>query len=68
MYVWIHVDDTLIAADNLEDIEDFKRMMPTRFEITVNAEADHHLGVNIKRLDDGAETLEFDLRGMQGRD
>ena len=24
VYVWIHVDDTLIAADLLEDIEDFK--------------------------------------------
>ena len=44
VYVWIHVDDTLLmAADELEDIEDFKRMMTKRFEITVNAEADHHI-------------------------
>ena len=27
-------------------------MMTKRFEITVNAEADHHLGVNIQRLED----------------
>ena len=55
--MWIHVDDTLIAADRLEDIEDFKTMMQARFEITVNAEAGHHLGVNIKRLQDGSLQL-----------
>ena len=55
--MWIHVDDTLIAADRLKDIEDFKTMMQKRFEITVNAEADHHLGVNIKRLPDGSLQL-----------
>ena len=32
-------------------------MMQKRFEITVNAEADHHLGVNIKRLPDGSLQL-----------
>ena len=55
--MWIHVDDTLIAADLLEDIEDFKRVMTKRFEITVNTEADHHLGVNIKNLGDGSLQL-----------
>jgi hypothetical protein len=49
VYVWIHVDDTLIAADRLDDIEDFKRVMTKRFEITVNTEADHHLGVDMKQ-------------------
>ena len=57
VYVWIHVDDTLIAADLLEDIESFKEMMTKRFEITVNAEADHHLGVNIQKLPDGSLKL-----------
>ena len=57
VYVWIHVDDTLIAADVLEDIEDFKRVMTKRFEITVNAEADHHLGVNIQKFPDGSLKL-----------
>ena len=55
--MWIHVDDTLIAADELEDIEEFKRIMVKRFEITVNAEADHHLGVNITKLPDGSLKL-----------
>ena len=50
VYVWIHIDDTLIAADRLKDIEDFKAMRQKRFEITVNAEAEHHLGVNIKLM------------------
>ena len=40
VYVWIHVDDTLISADRLEDIESFKEIMTKRFEITVNPEAD----------------------------
>ena len=50
VYIWIHVDDTLIAADDLRDIEEFKRVMEKRFEITVNEDADHHLGVNIQHL------------------
>ena len=55
--MWIHVDDTLIAADRLDDIEDFKRVMTKRFEITVNTEADHHLGVNITARADGSLKL-----------
>ena len=51
------MDDTLIAADLLDDIEEFKRIMTKRFEITVNAEADHHLGVNIEKLKDGSLKL-----------
>lgn len=57
VYIWIHVDDTLIAADDLRDIEEFKDVMRKRFEITVNEEADHHLGVNIERLEDGSLKL-----------
>ena len=57
VYVWAQVDDTLIAADELRDIEEFKTMMTKRFEITVNAEADHHLGVNITKLPSGALRL-----------
>ena len=57
VYIWIHVDDTLIAADDIRDIEDFKEVMRKRFEITVNEEADHHLGVNIEHLEDGSLKL-----------
>ena len=35
----------------------FKYVQTKRFEITVNAEADHHLGVNIQRLEDGSLKL-----------
>ena len=56
-YVWIHVDDTLVAATRLEDIEAFKAMMTKRFKITVNEKADQHLGVNIHRLEDGSLKL-----------
>ena len=48
---------TKISADHLEDIEHFKTMINKRFEITVNAEADHHLGVNIQRLEDASLEL-----------
>ena len=57
VYIWIHVDDTLIAADDLRDIDEFKEVMQKRFEITVNEEADHHLGVNIQHLEDGSLKL-----------
>ena len=57
VYVWIHVDDTLIAASQVEDIEDFKMAIRKRFEITVNEAVDQHLGVNIKKHEDGSITL-----------
>ena len=57
IYVWIHVDDTLVAASNKEDIEEFKDAIRKRFQITVNEEADQHLGVNLKKNPDGSVTL-----------
>ena len=57
VYAWIHVDDTLVAADDLDDIEEFKAMMQQRFEITVNELADQHLGVNIEHREDGSLKL-----------
>ena len=57
VYVWIHVDDTLVAASLPEDIEDFKTAIRTKFQITVNEAADQHLGVNIKKHEDGSITL-----------
>lgn len=57
VYVWIHVDDTLIAASDPRDIEEFKNAVKMRFKITVNEAADQHLGVNIKRNTDGSVKL-----------
>ena len=57
VYVWIHVDDTLVAASRAEDIEEFKDAIRKRFQITVNEAADQHLGVNIKKNEDGSITL-----------
>lgn len=57
VFVWIHVDDTMIAATSLHDIDDFKEMMRKRFDITVNEQADQHLGVNITQLSNGAIKL-----------
>ena len=57
VYIWIHVDDTLVAADLLEDIEEFKENIKKRFQITVNDKADKHLGVNILRRDGGSIKL-----------
>ena len=31
VYIWIHLDDTLVAADLLEDIEEFKEEIKKRF-------------------------------------
>ena len=57
VYVWIHVDDTLVAASRAEDIEEFKDAIRKRFQITVNEAADQHLGVNIKKNQDGSISL-----------
>ena len=51
------MDDTLVAADLLEDIEEFKEDIKKRLQITVNDKADRHLGVNILRRDDGSIKL-----------
>ena len=57
VYVWTHVDDTLVAASDPRDIEEFKDAVRERFKITVNEAADQHLGVNIKRNGDGSVKL-----------
>ena len=57
IYVWIHVDDTLVAATHIEDIEEFKENIRKRFQITVNEQADQHLGVNLKKHPDGSISL-----------
>ena len=57
VYIWIHVDDTLVAADYPEDIERFKEDIMKRFKITVNDKVDKHLGVNIARREDGSIKL-----------
>ena len=57
VYVWTHVDDTLVAASDPRDIEEFKNAVRERFKITVNEAADQHLGVNIKRNGDGSVKL-----------
>ena len=57
VYVWIHVDDTLVAASLPDDIEDFKNAIRKKFQITVNEAADQHLGVNVKKHEDGSITL-----------
>lgn len=57
IYIWIHVDDTLVAADRAEDIDHFKQVIEKKFKITVNEKADKHLGVNISQLSDGSIKL-----------
>ena len=57
IYIWAHVDDTLVAADDVSDIEELKEAIRTRFQITVNEEADQHLGVNIAKQKDGSLKL-----------
>ena len=57
VYIWIHVDDTLVAADLIEDIEEFKVDIKMRLQITVNDKVDKHLAVNILRRDDGSIKL-----------
>ena len=57
VFVWIHVDDTLVAASNPQDIEEFKSAVKERFQITVNEAADQHLGVNMTRNSDGSVRL-----------
>ena len=51
------VDDTLVAATHIEDIDEFKENIRKRFQITVNEQADQHLGVNLKKHPDVSISL-----------
>jgi hypothetical protein len=55
-YVWIHVDDTIVATTHEEEINHLKQKLETKFEITSH-DFTKHLGINIEKLETGAVKL-----------
>ena len=56
-YVWIHVDDTVIASTDKQELEEFKRVIGLKYVYTVQEELDSFLGVHIHRNEDGSVKL-----------
>ncbi len=52
-YVVIHVDDTFIFSTTDEAINSFTNMLQSKFDITVNDDADSYLGVSFEEDENG---------------
>ena len=46
-YVWIHVDDTLVASTDPAELLEIQRIIGLKYEYTVNNTVDSHLGVHM---------------------
>ncbi len=55
-YVWIHVDDTIVATTHEDEINHLKHYLKTKFEITLH-DFTKHLGINVEMLETGAVKL-----------
>jgi hypothetical protein len=55
-YVWIHVDDTIVATTHEKEIEHLKQCLKQKFDITSH-DFTKHLGINVERLESGAVKL-----------
>lgn len=56
-YIWIHVDDTFIASTHEDEIDKFKAIVESKFEITINYDVTSHLGINLTHYEDGRVKL-----------
>jgi hypothetical protein len=56
-YVWFHVDDSFVASTTRAGIDRFNDVLRKRFKITVNDDADIHLGVNMTKMSNGCVKL-----------
>jgi hypothetical protein len=55
-YVWIHVDDTIVASTHEKEIDHLRECLQQKFKITSH-DFTKHLGINIERLESGAVKL-----------
>jgi hypothetical protein len=55
-YVWIHVDDTIVASTHEKEIDHLRECLQQKFQITSH-DFTKHLGINIERLESGAVKL-----------
>ena len=52
-YVWIHVDDTLVASTDPSELLEIQRVIGLKYDYTVNNVVDSHLGVHMTPTDKG---------------
>ena len=53
IYVWIHVDDTFVAATSEELLQELENVIRSQFKITVKKDVDTYLGVKFESQGNG---------------
>ena len=56
-YVWIHVDDTFVAASTHTLIEDFVAVVKSQFDVTVQEPIDTYIGISYQTFPDGSKLM-----------
>ena len=56
-YIWIHVDDTFVTSTSAQELDNFQKVLKTKFEITVNSNVREYLGIKMEPLTDGSVRL-----------
>lgn len=56
-YIMIHVDDTFICSNSKEGILRLQSVLQSKFDITINDNADSYLGIYLNNLKDGSVQL-----------
>ena len=53
IYIWVHVDDTFVAATITELLDEFETIVKSQFKITVKSDVDLYLGIHFDYLPNG---------------
>ena len=53
IYIWIHVDDTFVAATNEEQLRALETLIQSQFKITINYDVATYLGIHFEYLPNG---------------
>ena len=53
IYIWVHVDDTFVAATTKDLLDEFETVVKSQFKITVKSDVDLYLGIHFDYLPNG---------------
>ena len=53
IYIWVHVDDTFVAATTTDLLDEFETVVKSQFKITVKSDVDLYLGIHFDYLPNG---------------
>ena len=53
IYIWVHVDDTSVAATTTDLLDEFETVVKSQFKITVKSDVELYLGIHFDYLPNG---------------